>query len=227
MLWACAVLAMVSVIGANLWRDRTGAGGAGASSNISATDATTAVDEQNPDQPLRVTRDVPAFSLIDQNDKPVTLESLKGKPFIANFIFTHCAGPCPAMTGKMATLQKSVPADVRLVSFCVDPAQDRPDVLKAYAARFAADDARWRFLTVADPANSKDIYDLAQRMLLAAQPADEVAKTPVIHSEKLVLVDGDGVIRSYYNSSSAKQLEQLKSDARDLLESPTPPLGKK
>jgi protein SCO1/2 len=111
-----------------------------------------------------------------------------------------------------------VPSDVKLVSFSVDPAPDRPDVLKAYAAQFAADDARWHFLTVADPANSKDIYDLAQRMLLAAQPANELEKTPVIHSEKFVLVDGDGVIRSFYNSSSAKQMEQLKSDARDLLE---------
>jgi protein SCO1/2 len=216
MLWACAVLAMVSVIGANLWRDRTGRGDAAATTALSAG----AADDENPDQPLRVTRDVPAFSLIDQNDKPVTLDSLKGKPFIANFIFTHCQGPCPVMTAKMATLQKSVPADVKLVSFSVDPAQDRPDVLKTYATQFAADDARWHFLTVADPANARDIYDLAQRMLLAAQPANEVAKTPVIHSEKFVLVDGDGVIRSYYNSSSAKQMEQLTSDARDLLEVP-------
>jgi protein SCO1 len=222
MLWACAVLAMVSVIGANLWRDRTGRGDAGAGAGATTEMSAAAADEENPDQPLRVTRDVPAFSLIDQNDKPVTLQTLKGKPFIANFIFTHCQGPCPVMTAKMATLQKSVPADVRLISFSVDPAQDRPDVLKSYAAQFAADDARWHFLTVADPANSKDIYDLAQRMLLAAQPADEVAKTPVIHSEEFVLVDGEGVIRSYYNSGSATQMEQLKSDARDLVEVPPP-----
>ena len=209
MLWGCAVLAMVSVIGANLWRDRGGAG-AGA----------TTVDENAPadaDQPVRIKHDVPAFALIDQNDKPVTLESLKGRPFIANFIFTHCAGPCPVMSAKMASLQKSVPADVKLVSFSVDPAQDRPAVLKEYAQRFNADEQRWHFLTVANSTDTKEIYDLAERMLLAAQPANEAERTPVIHSEKFILVDGEGVIRAYYNSGSDKQMEQLKTDAKDLL----------
>ena len=210
MLWACAVLAMVSVIGANLWRDRAGAG-AGERAGAGAGETA------DTDQPLRINHDVPAFALIDQNEKPITLESLKGKPFIANFIFTHCAGPCPLMTQKMSKLQAAVPSDVKLVSFSVDPAQDRPDVLKKYGETFKADEARWHFLTVANPADAKEIYDLAQRMLLGAQPANEAAKTPIIHSEKFILVDGDGVIRAYYNSGSAKQMDQLKTDAADLL----------
>ena len=213
MLWGCAVLAMVSAIGANLWRDRQGGAGTAAAVNDQTGDDGLAADEH---QPLRHTHDVPAFSLIDQNEKPVTLESLKGKPFIANFIFTNCAGPCPTMTAKMSKLQKSVPAEVKLVSFSVDPARDRPAVLKEYANNFDADHSRWHFLTVANPAEAKSVYTLSNAMLLPAQPAADEQST-ILHSEKFVLVDADGKIRAYYSSGDPKQLEQLKVDATELL----------
>jgi protein SCO1/2 len=219
MLWGCAVLAMVSVIGAALLRDRAGTGaGEGGNAENGGMIAMEATAAQEADGPVRLTRDAPAFSLIDQNDKPVTLETLKGKPFIANFIFTHCAGPCPVMSAKMASLQKSVPAAVKLLSFSVDPKQDRPAVLKEYGKRFKADDSRWHFLTVANTDDAGAVYSLARGMLVAAQPADDA--NPIIHSEKFVLVDSDGVIRAYYNSDDATQMEQLKSDAKALLDEP-------
>ena len=212
MLWACAVLAMVSVIGANLWRDRQG-GGASTAAAIDDHSGDASADEH---QPLRHTHDVPAFSLIDQNEKPVTLESLKGKPFIANFIFTNCAGPCPTMTAKMSKLQNTVPAEVKLVSFSVDPARDRPAVLKEYANNFDADHSRWHFLTVADPAQAKSVYTLSHAMLLPAQPAAD-EQSQIIHSPKFVLVGADGKTRAYYDSDDAQRMEQLKADAKDLL----------
>jgi len=213
MLWACAAVALFSVIGANLLRDRAGTSRAGtdANANVNATPTLQADDE-----PLRHTQNVPPFSLVDQNSQPVTLESLKGKPFVANFIFTNCAGPCPTMTAKMAKLQDALPAGVKLVSFSVDPGRDRPDVLKKYASSFNADDQRWHFLTVADPKDADGMYTLSRAMLLAATPAQD--DRPIIHSEKFVLVDVNGSIRSYYSSSSAKQMQQLVTDAKDLLE---------
>src|SRR5215475_9533102 len=41
---------------------------------------------------------VPDFSLTDQTDKTVTLHELKGKVWVADFIFTNCGGTCPVMT---------------------------------------------------------------------------------------------------------------------------------
>ena len=218
MLWGCAVLALVSVIGANLLRDRDSADRQADSGAADTIQAGTPQD----DPPLRLTRDAPPFSLIDQNEQPVTLETLKGKPFIANFIFTNCGGPCPLMSAKMATLQKSVPAGVNLVSFSVDPKQDRPAVLKEYAKRFKADNSRWHFLTVAKPEEADAIFAVAKGMLVPAEPAKE--SSPIIHSEKFVLVDAEGMIRSYYSSNNPKHLEELKADAAALLNEPT---GKK
>jgi protein SCO1/2 len=193
MLWGCAVLAMVSVIGAGLWKHRDAAGGA-------------AVE-------LPVLGEVPAFSLVDQDSRPVTPEALKGHPWIATFIFTRCAGPCPVITGKMAAFQHSIAApDLRFVSVSVDPEYDTPKVLKAYAKKFGADESRWRFLT--GPAEA--VQALARGMYIAAVPATK--DQPIIHSEKFVLVDADGKIRGYYDNNDSKEMAQLPSDAQRLAE---------
>src|SRR5438093_10611157 len=99
-LWVLMVLIMVSVIGAGLWRGRGGGG-------------------DGEVKKLPVLSDVPAFALVDQDNQPLTLATLAGKPWVADFIFTHCAGPCPIMTAKMSELRKDLPGEVRLVSFSV------------------------------------------------------------------------------------------------------------
>lgn len=204
MLWACAVLAMVSVIGANLWRDR----------------AARQLPPEPAEEHLAVLGEAPAFALIDQNEKPVTLQSLRGRPFIANFVFTRCQGPCPVMTAKMSKLQDEVPAAVRLVSFSVDPTQDRPAVLKEYAKAFNTDDGRWHLLTVANPEEAGAVYAVARGMYLTALPANE--QNPIIHDERFVLVDADGKIRGYYSSSESDAMARLKSDAAELAASVPP-----
>src|SRR5215216_4320935 len=45
-------------------------------------------------------RDVPAFSLIDQQSNAVTREHLKGHVWIASFFFSRCAGTCPMTSTK-------------------------------------------------------------------------------------------------------------------------------
>src|SRR5262249_41619086 len=81
---------------------------------------------------------VPDFSLIDQTGAAVTLAELKGKVWIADFIFTNCGGTCPMMTEKMRKLQNVVPQEIRMVSFSVDPDRDTTKVLAAYAAEQGA-----------------------------------------------------------------------------------------
>ena len=63
---------------------------------------------------------------------------LRGKVWMADMIFTRCAGPCPIMTHHLAELQAALPANepVRLITFTSDPEYDTPAVLKRYATRF-------------------------------------------------------------------------------------------
>ena len=197
-LWGLMVVAMVCVVGAGLWRRN-----AGGNDSRAAASAETSAD-------LPVLATVPAFDLVDQDNKPVNLATVSGKPWVADFVFTHCAGPCPIMTGKMAALRKRIPADVRLVSFTVDPERDSPAVLKEYAAKFNGDEPRWRFVT-----GSKDaIYGLAAKMFLTAIPA--TGDAPIIHDEHFVLVDGEGKVRGLYHSKDDEAMEALKRDAAAL-----------
>ena len=153
---------------------------------------------------------VPEFALTNQDGQTVTLDTLRGQPWIADFIFTRCGGPCPIMTSKMAGLQEKLPGSIKLVSFSVDPEFDTPEVLKSYAKKFNADESRWHFLT-----GTKDaIFAQARGMLLVAIPANEA--NPIIHDERFLLVDGLGQIRGAYHSNDPQEMKQLELDAQEL-----------
>src|SRR5689334_16521384 len=90
---------------------------------------------------------VPAFNLTESSGRTVGQQELSGKVWVADFIFTSCAGSCPVMTAQMRKLQDLLPHDIGLVSFSVDPKRDTPEVLARYAQQFHADPQRWLFLT--------------------------------------------------------------------------------
>ena len=90
----------------------------------------------------------PDFVLTDQNGQEFHSSSLKGKVWVASFFFASCPGPCYRLNQALAGLQaESDFKDVRFVSITCDPADDTPEVLKEYAARFAANPKQWTFLT--------------------------------------------------------------------------------
>jgi cytochrome oxidase Cu insertion factor (SCO1/SenC/PrrC family) len=157
---------------------------------------------------------LPAFRLTERSGRPLSLADLRGRPWVADFIFTQCAGACPAMTARMARLRRDLSTDVAFVSFTVDPAHDTPEVLARYAATFRADES-WHFLTGAQ----KDLYDLSvggfKLAAMEVPPADKAAggDGPFLHSSKFVLVDAEGVIRGYYDSTDEQALRALVADA--------------
>ena len=89
---------------------------------------------------------VPDFELTSEQGQPFKSSQLMGTPWIADFIYTTCPGPCPRMSSIMTRLQTEG-AGFRMVSFTIDPARDTPEVMAAYGKRFKADPSRWTFLT--------------------------------------------------------------------------------
>ena len=51
---------------------------------------------------------VPDFTLTERSGKKVSRDDLKGKVWVASFVFTRCTGPCPQVTATMARLQKEL-----------------------------------------------------------------------------------------------------------------------
>jgi protein SCO1/2 len=157
---------------------------------------------------------VPDFSLTDQTDKPVTLHELIGRVWVADFIFTNCGGTCPVMTEKMRKLQETLPANIRLVSFTVDPAHDTSKALAAYAAEHGATRERWLFLT----GDKQALYDICIKgFKLPLQDDEGTPLEPITHSTRFVLVDKEGQIRGYYSGTEEEDLKRLAAAAKGLL----------
>ena len=152
------------------------------------------------------------FALTEASNKPVTLADLRGKVWVASFIFTSCAGSCPIMTHHLAQAQSDLPMreDFKLVSVSVNPERDTPAVLTRYAAKNGADRARWWFLT----GDKAQIHRLSRETFKLA--VDE-GGTTVDHSSKFVLVDRNGVIRGYYDGLEMATVKQLVRDVERVL----------
>jgi cytochrome oxidase Cu insertion factor (SCO1/SenC/PrrC family) len=153
----------------------------------------------------------PVLTLTDQEGKPFSTSQLHGRVWVADFIFTSCAGSCPVMSHEMAELQKKTPADLHLVSFTVDPQTDTAAILKEYGQGLHADFARWHFLT----GTEKQMADAAYGMKISVQPANgEFALT---HSEKFLLVDRSGYVVGIYDGTNHDDVARLAADATRLV----------
>jgi cytochrome oxidase Cu insertion factor (SCO1/SenC/PrrC family) len=153
--------------------------------------------------PLRVIGPVADFTLTNQAGAVTTLADLTNRVWVADIVFTRCAGPCPRMTQQMRELQAALPADgqARLVTLTTDPEFDSPEVLKKYGTHFGADFNRWTFLT----GTKMEIGLLAANSLkLSAQPVkpedQRDAADLFIHTTIFVIVDKQARLRGFFET---------------------------
>jgi cytochrome oxidase Cu insertion factor (SCO1/SenC/PrrC family) len=170
---------------------------------LCATYVLSRLEPQRPG-PRRVLGQVADFTLTNQFGERVTLADLRGYVWVADIIFTRCAGPCPRMTQQMKALQDALPPDsrVKLVTLTTDPDFDTPSVLRAYAERFGADPKRWWFLT----GSKERIAALAieSLKLTTVEKKPEERESPAdlfIHSTIFVVVDKHGRLRDVFETT--------------------------
>ena len=162
------------------------------------------------------------FTFTDQTGQQVSRDDLLGKPWIASFIFTKCAGPCPKVTASMQSLfKKYTDQGVKFVSFTVDPARDTPDVLAQYATHYEADPETWSFLT----GDRDKIYSIIHGSFLmpAMEDPDPKPGYEIIHTTNVCLVDPTGRVVGKYNSTEGVDMVRLRRELKKMLES-TPKL---
>jgi protein SCO1/2 len=158
------------------------------------------------------------FELTSEQGKPLRLDDLRGQVFAASFIFTRCQTICPVIVGKLGKLQAAT-ADLgpafRLVSFSVDPEHDTPAVLAAYAREHGADPRRWVFLTGSYEALERAVVDGFKEVM---ERGPDRSPESILHGSHVVLVDGAGQIRGYYDAADADCVARIAGDARALVE---------
>ena len=161
---------------------------------------------------------VAAFSLLNQSSGIVSADTLRGKVWIAAFFFTHCPTICPRITRRMRALQVAAAkkaAALQFVSFSVDPENDTPPVLLAYARRFDADAANWSFVTGDLDVVKRTVVD-GFKLALDGKPDPAAENGGIIHGSHLVLVDRTLSIRGYYRTDDDEDMARILEDAARL-----------
>jgi protein SCO1 len=144
---------------------------------------------------------LPKTNLLDQNGKNFSMDSLKGKPVLVDFIYTSCPGPCLMLTAKLANVANRLGPDlgskVALLSITVDPEHDKPQDLLKYSKDQGADENGWTFLT-GSPAEVEHVMNLL-KLKREHEPDGSVA-----HVVDMFLIGPDGHELKEYSGSIAK-----------------------
>jgi protein SCO1/2 len=153
---------------------------------------------------LAVIRPAPDFALTTQSGDTLRLADLKGRVLLVSFIFTTCNGTCPATTHRMVQVQDALKANglwkggrIRLLSISLDPARDKPEVLRDYMKLYEVDASHWTFLTGSPEQITKTLGSWG----MWARPA---ANGQLDHPSRVFLVDTQGRIREIYNLAFLK-----------------------
>lgn len=167
-----------------------------------------------PDQPAyeKIHRIAP-FALRNQGGQTVTNGTLRGKIYVANFFFSSCPMVCPKMLANLRRIQAAFENDaqVALVSHSVMPDVDSVNVLQEYARDNGIVAGKWHLLT----GDKEVIYKLARDSYFAEKQSRGPAKSgEFLHTESMLLIDGEGRIRGVYNATLPLDAERAIEDIR-------------
>lgn len=161
---------------------------------------------------------MPDFSLTNQLGHKVGWGNMEGKVVVADFFFTHCPTICPRMTINMRQLQQGIssgqrvgdqqPRFVQFLSFTVDPERDSVPALKNWADRFQVNPDNWWLLT----GDKKTIYDLSIQHMKVLAVDGQGVDTNFFHTDIMVLLDKNHVVRGYYHGLDSSSIGQLSRD---------------
>ncbi len=150
---------------------------------------------------LPILGEVPYFQFKNENGENFGTNELRGKVYIANFMFTSCTTFCPDLLRKVQLIQhrmRGVIDRAAIVSFTVDPQTDTTEVLSSKAREVKANPNVWRFVN----SSAQETKNLLVNGFKVPVGEKTIANNvmDVAHSNKLVLVDQDGKIRGYYST---------------------------
>ena len=127
---------------------------------------------------------VPDVSLVRQDGARVKLreELNDGRPVVLAFIFTSCTTVCPLTSHTLSELQTRLGSErdrVHLVSITIDPEQDTPARLRAYAKTFNAG-PEWQHYTGTHEASesAQRAFDVYRGAKMDHSPATLVRPAP-------------------------------------------------
>lgn len=171
------------------------------------------------EEPIPSLFPVPSFELTDQDGQPYGSEQLRGRVWIASFLFTSCTQACPTLAAQLANVRGRLARHgdrAHVVSITVDPEHDTPARMREYAERFGGT-SQWTLLTGAPT----DVRTTTERAFFQPTPSrTELEVAPgydILHGTGVLLIDRDGRCRGLY-PTDGPGVDRLVRDVERLLE---------
>lgn len=179
--------------------------------------------------------DAPDFEVTGYDGQVITKQNMLGEVWVCDFFLTRCGLICPALARTMAgvlnkTTNEAALAEVKFVSFSVDPEHDTLKTLNTYRERHYGIwsggnevlreqiKSRW---THARADDKQAFWQLVREgFRLSVGPSINDETTPIAHSSRLVLIDKQGRIRGYYEGMNQEHVPALIADIRRLVNEP-------
>lgn len=147
------------------------------------------------------------FTLVDHHGRVFRSESLRGRPALLFFGYTHCPDACPTMMSRVARAYRQAGAgasDIPTLFVSVDP-RDSPPVLKRYLSYFTA-------VPATGLTGSKAQIDAVVKQFGARYEIRDTgsAAGPLVdHTVRLYLLDQEGdVVRLFEPSTKVEEIAE-------------------
>ncbi|BCX05691.1 MAG: electron transporter SenC [Candidatus Roseilinea sp.] len=160
-------------------------------------------------------RTISNVTLIDQNNQPMALEALRGKPTLVAFGYTFCPDVCPLTMSDLRRVKRELGAagdQVNFVFITVDPQRDTPEVIRRYVTAF---DPAFIGLTGDEATLKKLIYEFDGLFEKQPPQSDNPQSYLVAHTSFIYLLDAQGKWRMKY--SFGTPVEVITKDVQAML----------
>lgn len=157
--------------------------------------------------------EIPDFSLVNQDGKPIRLSQYKGRGVALTFIYTRCPQPdqCTLMSTNFAAIEKqlqmekAVYAKTHLLSITFDPQYDTPQVMRSYGASHSgrySDEVfeHWEFAT----GTAEQVKAVAEYFGVRSFKDSATGKEELIHSLRTAVIDPHGKLVKLYRGNEWK-----------------------
>ncbi|HEX6188424.1 MAG TPA: SCO family protein [Pyrinomonadaceae bacterium] len=170
--------------------------------------------------------EIPDFSLVNQDGKPIRLSQYKGRGIALTFIYTRCPQPdqCTLMSTNFAAiekqlqLEKAVYAKTHLLSITFDPQYDTPQVMRSYGASHSgrySDELfkHWEFAT----GTAEQVKAIAEYFGVRSFKDPATGKEELIHSLRTAVIDPHGKLVKLYRGNEWKPAD-IAADLKSLVQ---------
>ena len=156
--------------------------------------------------------ETPDFTLVNQDGQKISFKQYRGRTLLLTFVYTRCPLPdyCPLMNQNFTKIKAALDANpawqakTHLLSISVDPAFDKPQVLRKYGAGYVGkpDFRHWEFAT----GTAEEIKQAAEFFGLQYW----AEKDQIIHGLRTALIGPDGKVVKVYRGNEWKPEEVVK-----------------